>query len=286
MDQLLAERDWHKASRHMGNEAANHLAAFNFSEKVSVSDALCRKWRKAEQNRRKALAAGLIGSFVCYKKSCKTADKVPLFKSLERKFCSVMASTPIIQEPLERGWIKSCLKGILAYPERSEHCFVTRCLPWREYAGAWHFGAQDVTRIFADTTKYDTPEKCSNLQGEEVNELAYAMRNAPLLSGKHVPSEIRKSRFWAGSYLILLDILLRKQRIQKQAKRSEKLCLQMMSIEVFFPSMTKILNIAKVGSAIEGVSSRMGRTRLERQNHAINRSMGPGTLASSLDIKA
>jgi len=97
MDQLLAERDWHKASRHMGNEAANHLAAFNFSEKVSVSDALCRKWRKAEQNRRKALAAGLIGSFVCYKKSCKTADKVPLFKSLERKFCSVMASTPIIQ---------------------------------------------------------------------------------------------------------------------------------------------------------------------------------------------
>ena len=143
-----------------------------------------------------------------------------------------------------------------------------------------------MTRIFADTTKCDTPEKCSNLQGEEVNELAYAMRNAPLLSGKHVPSEIRKSRFWAGSYLILLDILLRKQRIQKQAKRSEKLCLQMMSIEVFFPSMTKILNIAKVGSAIEGVSSRIGRTRLERQNHAINRSMGPGTLASSLDIKA
>ena len=37
------------------------------------------------------LLAWLVHSFG-YKKSCKTADKVPLFKSLERKFCSVMAS--------------------------------------------------------------------------------------------------------------------------------------------------------------------------------------------------
>lgn len=51
-------------------------------------------------------------------------------------------------------------------------------------------GVHDVTHVSASAEMYNTPGKCANLETTEVNELAYAMKHAPLLSHKYTAADV------------------------------------------------------------------------------------------------
>ena len=183
----------------------------------------------------------------------------------------------------ERDWVISCLKGKLMYPKREERCFVGRILRWRNVANIWHFSAQDVTHIMAKLECYNYADSISSLPKELMNELLYALAYAPYLSAKHLPSHVRQEWLEGRTVGEAIDYLSIKMENTKGNENGRDIHS---GDDVGREMRSEYdINISVIGSMLDGVISRMGRARMERQFAKACKAMSHKNLLLSLDIK-
>lgn len=89
-------------------------------------------------------------------------------------------------------WFEQCLKGTICMPPDEDlgKIWLYGHFPFNNTINSWYWEAGDVTRIESDIKVYDDQYAYTRKDRNSTNELLYALKKAPLLSGNRNPSEI------------------------------------------------------------------------------------------------
>jgi len=200
----------------------------------------------------------------------------------------VIDGSPIEME--EEDWVKDCRKGNLSYPTSFTGVRIKGVLPWRDHISNWHFTSKDVTHVLADAESYSTRENYEALKDIDNNELLYSLSYGSILSKKYTAKEVRE-KFLEGRFLgDRIELIAGKSENTKVAYPLEGSMDSgtretASGDDVAREGFTEIdRNFGLMGRILHGISSRSGRSGLERLISGILNNKGVIGCLLSLDV--
>jgi len=186
------------------------------------------------------------------------------------------------EDPEALAWVVACRTGALTYPGKDNHWSLSRVLPWISSLENWHWGADDVTRVDGDISKYETRQSAIAIPSWERNEMLYAMRMAPLLSGQYTAQMIREDVALRRKRLACLVVLAAKR---ENTKLGEKVRGTGSASDWARELLSEIdLNLGVIGGIVEGVAMRLGRAKYEKTLSRILGKVREGAALLAADI--
>nr|UUG74201.1 MAG: RNA-dependent RNA polymerase [XiangYun qin-like virus] len=191
-----------------------------------------------------------------------------------------------VEDPRQEPWVQHCVSGFLDYPNAEDRgkVYLKGVLPWTQKVESWHFGAQDVTHVFASLAKYATSSDIALIPRTDGNELAYALNKGPYLSDDILPSEVRRgmrSGNLPGDRVLLLAAK------RENTKYGEKVRETASGDDVLREALSELdYNAQSVARVLHGVAMRMGRVGFEKRMQRMRLRSNEGQVFISLDVSA